>query len=58
MVVMTTRKEIMKHEVIKMMEERLKELEECASGTAYSAREFWDGKIEELENMIEKVRKM
>ncbi len=48
----------MKNEVIKMVEERLKELEECARGTTYSAREFWDGKIEELEDMIEKVREM
>jgi len=48
----------MKDEIIKMMGKRLRELQEYASGTSYTAREFWDGKIEELEIMIEKVMKM
>ncbi len=48
----------MRDEAIKMLEERLGWLQECASNTTYTAREFWDGKIEELEIVLEKVRKM
>ena len=41
-----------------LIEYRLNELYYSAHGTTYSAKEFWDGKIEELENLLEKIEEI
>ncbi len=48
----------MKEKIISIIKNKIKKLEECARGTQYSSREFWDGKIDELEELVEDIQEL
>lgn len=42
-------------DIVIIIKERIEELRISSSGTKYETLEFWEGKIEELELLIEKL---
>ena len=45
----------MRDKILEIIQKRLEYLENRALGTSYNEREFWDGKIEELDGLIEHI---